>query len=75
MIAKIDEVKTLVKHISYDCKCKLDSKKCNSNQKLNNDKCQCKYRKYLTGKKGYGWNPSMCICENSRYLKVLLIIQ
>ena len=29
MIAKINEDKTLVKHISYDCKCKFDSITCN----------------------------------------------
>ena len=23
----------------------------------------------LSVKKGYNWNPSRCICENSRYLK------
>ena len=28
MIARINEVKTLVKHILYDCKCKLDSRTC-----------------------------------------------
>ena len=25
--------------------------------------------KFLTCKKDYSWNPSTCICENSRYLK------
>ena len=33
MIARINEVKTLLKHISCDCKCKFDSTTCNSNQK------------------------------------------
>ena len=23
-------------------------------------------------KKGYNWNPSRCICENSRYLKSII---
>ena len=36
MITRINEVKTLVKHI----KCKFNSTKYNSNQKWNNDKCQ-----------------------------------
>ena len=40
MITGMDESKTLTKHISYKCKCKFDGRKCNSNQKWNNDKCQ-----------------------------------
>ena len=36
MVTRINEDKTLVKH-----KCKFDSATCNSNQKWNNDKCQC----------------------------------
>ena len=31
------EAKTLVKHISCDCKCKFNSITCDSNQKWNND--------------------------------------
>ena len=38
MITGINESKTL-KHVSCECKCKLDGKKCNSNQWWNNDKC------------------------------------
>ena len=34
-IAKINEAKTLIKHISFDCKCKFDSALCNLNQKRN----------------------------------------
>ena len=32
------------KYILCDSKCKLDDRKCNSNQKLNENKCQCEYR-------------------------------
>ena len=39
MIAGINESKTLTKHISCECKCKLDGTKCNSNQWWDNDKC------------------------------------
>ena len=44
MITRINELKTLRKHISYDYKCKFDDKKCNSNQKWNNElyRCECK---------------------------------
>ena len=38
MIIGINESRTLTKHIPCRCKCKFDSKKCNSNQKWNNDK-------------------------------------
>ena len=31
------------------------------------DKCQCKCKKYRTCKKYYSWNPSTCICENSKH--------
>ena len=51
-----------------DCKCKFDSITCNSNQKCDNDTCQCDCKKYRTCKKNCSWNPSTCICENSKYL-------
>ena len=38
MIIGINESKTLTKHVSCKCKCKCDGRKCNSNQKWNNDK-------------------------------------
>ena len=41
MIAGINESKTLTKHVSCKCKSKFDSRKCNSIQKWNNDKCRC----------------------------------
>ena len=66
MITEIDEVKTLVKHISYDCKCKFDSRTCTSNQKLKNGKSQCEWKKYHRCKKDHSWNPSTSICVNSR---------
>ena len=41
MITGINESKILTKHTSWECKCKFDGRKCNSNQKWNNDKCRC----------------------------------
>ena len=38
MITKINESKTLTKHILCECECKLDGRKCNSNQWSNSDK-------------------------------------
>ena len=58
----------MIKHISCDCKCKFDSTTCNFNQKSNNKTCQRELN-YCTSKNDYSWNPSMCICENGKYLK------
>ena len=69
MITNKNEVKTLVKHTSCDCKCKFHSTACNSNQKWNTETCQCECKSYRTCKKYYNWNPNTCICENSKHLK------
>ena len=53
----------MVNHILSDFKCKFNSTTCNSNQKWNNDKCQCECKRYHPSKKDYAWNPSKCICE------------
>ena len=39
MITGINELKTLIKHVSCKCDCKFDSRICNSVQSWNNDKC------------------------------------
>ena len=39
LIAGINELKALTKHISYECKCKFDGRRFNSDQWWNNDKC------------------------------------
>ena len=38
MITGKNASKILTKSISCECKCKFDGRKCNSNQKSNNDK-------------------------------------
>ena len=38
IVARKNESKILAKDISCKCKCKFDERKCNSNQKWNNDK-------------------------------------
>ena len=63
----IYEAKTLVKHISFDCKCKFNSATCNSNQKWNNDTCQCECKSTVHAKNiAHVMYPSTCICENSK---------
>ena len=69
MITNRNEAKKIVKHIPCGCKWKFNSATCNSNQKWNNETCQCECRNYLTYKKDNSWNPSTCICENAKYLK------
>ena len=34
--------------------------------------CHCTCKKYQSCKKDYSWNPSICICDNSRYLKCIV---
>ena len=69
IITRIKEAKTLIKHISFDCKCQINSTICNSNQKQNNKTCQYEYKNYHKCKKDSRWNPTTCTCENSRHLK------
>ena len=40
MIRRINESKTLKRHLSCDCKCKFDGRRYNLNQKWNNDQSQ-----------------------------------
>ena len=50
---KINESKTLTKHILSECKCEFVKGKYNSSQWWNNNKCQCECRKHLIYKKEY----------------------
>ena len=61
MITGINELKTLTKHISHECKCKFNGRKCNSNQKWNNDKCWCECKKHHLSEKYYIWNSATCM--------------
>ena len=45
MITGINELKTLTKHISCECKCKFDGRKCNLDQWWNNNTCLCECKK------------------------------
>ena len=52
MITKLNESKTLTKHISCACKCIFDGKKCNSDQWWDNHKCWCGCKKRHVSEKG-----------------------
>ena len=68
MITGINESKTSTKHISCECKCKFDGRKCNSDQWWNNGKCHCACKKRHVCEKDYVWNLATCSCENGKYL-------
>ena len=51
MTTNRNEAKTVVKHTSFDCKCKFNILICNSNQKSNNQTCQCQCKNYRPCKK------------------------
>ena len=78
MIIGIKESKTLMMHVSCECKCnksKFDGRKCNSYRKWNNDKCLCEcenLKEHHMYKKGYIWNPAICSCENGKYLASII---
>ena len=68
IITLINESKTLKRHISCECKCKVHGRKCNSNQKWNNDICWCECKKHNICEKAYIWNPPICSCEYGKCL-------
>ena len=75
MITKVNESKSLIKHVSCKCKSKFDSKKYNSNQKWNNDKFQCECKNPREGhawQKSYTWVVATCTCENGKYLRGII---
>ena len=72
MITGINESKTSTNHISCECKCKFDGKKCNSNQWWNNDKCRCERKNHNICEKDYIRNPATCSCENGKYLASIM---
>ena len=53
VMARINESKILTKHVSCKCKCKIYGRKCNSNQKWNNDKSWYKCKKTSDMWKGF----------------------
>ena len=55
----------------------FDGRKCNPNQKRNNDKCrninECKnLKKHCLCKKDFIWNPATCSCKNGKYLASII---
>ena len=72
MIKGTNESETLTKHISCECKCKFDGRKCNSGQWWNKYKCRCECKKRHACENDYVWNPATCSCENGKYLASIM---
>ena len=48
MVTVINEIKTLTKHVSCECKCKSYDRKCNSDQKWNEELCKWECKNVIT---------------------------
>ena len=75
LITGINQSKILTKFISCRCECKFDGKKCDPNQKWNNDECWCECKnleKHHVCKKDYIWNPTTSSYENGKYLASII---
>ena len=68
MITGINDLKTLTKHISCECKCRFDGRQCNSDHWWNKDKYRCECKKCCVCEKDCVCNPATCNCENGKYL-------
>ena len=58
MITGINESRKLTKYILCKRECGFDSKKCNSNQKWNNEKCWCECKNL---------NKTMCVWKKYKF--------
>ena len=58
MITRVNQPKASRKHVSSECQCRFDERKCNSDEWWENDKCQCEFKKRHVCEKDYIWNPS-----------------
>ena len=58
----MNELKTLTKQISCECKFKFDGRYCNSDQWWNNAKCRCECKKRHVCEKDYVLNPDTVNC-------------
>ena len=75
MITGINDSKTLTKDTSWECLCRSDETKCNSNQWWNNDKCWCECKKFINVKKIMFGIVLHAIVKTGSILKVLWMTQ
>ena len=72
-ITTFNESKRLTKHISCDCKCIFDVRKCNWNQRWKLNKChgECKIlMKHCVSKEDYAWSPSTSASECDKHCDI-----
>ena len=72
MITGINESKTLTKPISSKYKCRLDERKCHSDQWWNNNKCTCECKKHHLFERDYICNTSSSSFKNGNYLASIM---
>ena len=68
LISRTNETIYIKWHETSKCKCRLDARVCNNNQKWNEEKCRCECKKLIDKgicDKGFHWNPSNCECDKS----------
>ena len=63
----INESRTLAKHISCDCRCGFDGRKCNWRQRRNNSNEPIKHG---ACEEDYAWNHRPCACECDKDCKI-----
>ena len=71
MITRINESKTLTKHISCKCKCSFDGSKCDLDRRWNKNKCWCECKnpkEHNLCEKCYIWNLAPYSCKNGKYV-------
>ena len=75
MITRTNESKTLIKYISFKCKCKFIGRKCiqiKSGMKNCVDVSANIRKNIFVCEKIYIWNLSTCTCENGKYLESII---
>ena len=66
LVSRTNETKYIEWYQTCKCKCRLDGRVCNSEQRWNDCKCRCECKELIDKcvcDKGSIWNPSNCECE------------
>ena len=64
--------KTSTKHISCECKCIFDRRKCETYQCWNNDKWRWECKKHYICEKDSAWNSATCNSKIGNYLASII---
>ena len=72
-LMRLNETRSVLRHESCKCVCKLNSSVCNNKQIWNSDTCRCAcnedFASIINCTKGYTWNPSTCECQCDTWCK------